>query len=97
MNSSTESISIRTLRCRLGWCQSELAQRLRVTSSVVRSWESGEQSPSADQAQALEFLFRQTETAALELLQMPVAESLLDSKKLESVNLRDLVREQSGG
>jgi len=77
----------------MGWCQSELAYKLGVTSSEIRAWELGEDRPSFPQAQALELLFRQTETSVLEILQTPEAENELDSRVLESVNMRDLLRE----
>lgn len=93
MNLSLNSSAIRALRCRFGWCQSELAQRLGVTSSEIRAWELGERTPDLLQRQILESLFRQSETSILEILQTPTAETLLDSTMLESVVIRDLVRD----
>lgn len=90
MESNLNSTSIKALRCRMGWCRSELAQRLGVSSQVIQAWELGQEKPNLDQAQTIARLFRQTEDSMQEILQSPVAESLLDSTVLESVNLSQL-------
>lgn len=89
------SDTIRHLRCRMGWSRSELAHRLGVQSQLVGAWETGAQKPTQEQTQFLENLFRRSEAGVLEMLETPQAEKLLDAGKLESVNLRDLVRDNS--
>jgi len=92
MELNFDPAKIRVLRCRLGCCQSAFARKLDVPSSLVRAWEQGDAQPTTDQKQVLELLFRQTETSVLEILQSPMAEKILDSTVLGSVQLRDLTQ-----
>ena len=61
-------MEIKQLRVRMGWCQSELAQKLSVDVAMIQQWERGETSPSDSQRKLLENLFIKSELSTLDML-----------------------------
>lgn len=81
----------------MGWSQSEMAFHMGVPAADVSAWELGSRSPTLQQAEVIESLFRRSETSILEIQEAPHAENLLNEGKLGSVNMRDLVRDKTEG
>jgi DNA-binding transcriptional regulator YiaG len=50
---------MKALRCRMGWCQSDLARRLGVTAETVQAWEAGQSRPLDATMRVLDDLFHQ--------------------------------------
>lgn len=80
---------IKTLRCRLGWTQADLARKLNCDSELVQSWES----PQNKVLQAIEvhsdvlfILEKQAEIAAEQIFQSPLAESILEETRQTQVD-----------
>jgi DNA-binding transcriptional regulator YiaG len=61
-------MEIKQLRVRMGWCQSELAQKLSVGVDTIQRWERGEAQPSESQRKLLENLFIKSELSTLDML-----------------------------
>ena len=59
---------IKQLRARMGWCQSELAQKLAVSIELIREWEQGATRPTPEYCQQMESLFIQSELANYDLI-----------------------------
>lgn len=82
--------TIRTLRLRLGWSQSDLARRLRCEIQFIESWEAGDEEPTKDHLQDLELILHQAEACSSEVYQTPLAEKKLDQDSLIQVNIKEL-------
>jgi DNA-binding transcriptional regulator YiaG len=61
-------MEIKQLRIRMGWCQSELAQKLSVGVETIQQWERGESEPSESQRKLLENLFIKSELSTLDMV-----------------------------
>lgn len=81
---------IRSLRCRMGWSQADLARRLACESALIVRWEQGQEVPPMTTKPILEMLFQQAELAAHEILQSCQAEMALHERALESIDLSSL-------
>jgi len=86
----TAAGSIRLLRCRMGWSQSELALRMGVQTSQVQDWESGQLKPDHLQEEIIANLFRRSEALVIEMIEAPIAEEVLRQTQAETVNYQDL-------
>lgn len=71
--------SIKKLRCRMGWSQSELARHLGTLCSDVQAWEQGEKTPDSQMISQLEMIFMQSEVSSLEIADSPQIETLMES------------------
>jgi DNA-binding transcriptional regulator YiaG len=58
---------VKALRCRMGWCQSDLARRLGVSSDQVKDWELGQTQPSSEYLLVLDDLFHQASVTQLDI------------------------------
>jgi DNA-binding transcriptional regulator YiaG len=68
-------MEIKQLRVRMGWCQSELAQKLSVGIEVVQQWEKGQTTPSDIQRKLLENLFIKSELSTLDMINSSIHDS----------------------
>ncbi len=90
---------IKFLRCRLGFSQSELARRLKCDAGLVRSWESVDKTSGMSiledielHSETLVLLENQAETLTDQILQGPLAETVLDETQESQVNSEDVRR-----
>lgn len=61
-------MEIKQLRARMGWCQSQLAEKLSVEISLVQEWEKGLCTPNDAQRKVLETLFIKSELSTLDMI-----------------------------
>ena len=90
---------IKILRCRLGWTQSELARKLKCELELIGLWESSQckelvaiESHIEGYIDALILLEKQAEMAADQVVQCPLAESILDENKISQVDMEVVKR-----
>ena len=76
---------IRRAREAKGWTQAALAQKLRVSESIVRKLEAGKMKPSIDLAKRLERVLR------IKLLEPVIEEEYVGEDEEEVVTLGDVV------
>ncbi len=77
---------IYVLRLRLGFSQSDLAQKLQITRDEVFAWEQGISVPAFHHTRVLELLDRHAESNSLETLINPIAESIIEKEDLSQVD-----------
>jgi DNA-binding transcriptional regulator YiaG len=82
--------SIRFLRRRLGWSQSDLARRLQCSSLVVEELENGAQTPTEDICQLLYMISHQAEECSGQVQNTPRAEKILDEDSLGQIHSDNL-------
>lgn len=82
--------SIRNLRLRLGWTQSDLARRLHLSSNMVANWEEGQDVPEFGNLQELELILHQADECCGEVSSAPVAEKICDQTCLNQIKMSDL-------
>lgn len=82
--------SIRNLRLRLGWTQSDLARRLHMSSTLIATWEEGQICPTFDTVQELELILHQADICCDEVSQVPVAEKICDQSSVNQIKMSDL-------
>lgn len=83
------SDKIKTLRCRLGWTQAELARKLKCESNLISAWESSSSKELKGlelHADALVLLEKQAEVASDQIFQSPLAETILDETRASQVD-----------
>jgi len=83
------SDKIKTLRCRMGWTQAELARRLECDSSLIHDWEmieTGEVPALEMHIDVLILLEKQAEFASDQVFQSPLAEAILDESQCTQVD-----------
>lgn len=76
---------IRRLRLRLGWSAAELARRLGCTVDLVISWETGEVEPDPEMHHHLGYLYACVEYNSYRILQVPMAEKIMQESSLAQV------------
>ncbi len=87
---------IKTLRCRLGFTQSELARKLHCESDLINTWESAQKNELQGIALHMDTLIlleKQAESAADQIFHSPLAETILEETHesqvhVEAVRLR---------
>ena len=87
---------IRDLRCRMGWCQADLARRLACSLDVVAKYESGESEIDAAHGRLLSAVFHQAEAAAHRILRRPVAEILMRDRGISQIHDFDVLQTCDG-
>jgi len=82
--------SIRYLRRRLGWSQSDLARRLQCNSVLVEELESGAQLPTENLCQLFQLISHQAEECSGQVQNTPRAEKILDEDSLGQIHSDNL-------
>lgn len=75
-------MEIKQLRIRMGWCQSELAQKISADVKMIQQWERGETNPSDAQRKLLENLFIKSEFSTFDMLTSANHDAEYSNKKL---------------
>jgi DNA-binding transcriptional regulator YiaG len=83
--SSWTKESIRSLRLRLGWSQSDLARRLHCQSEFIEDWESGKESPESSLCQELELISHQAEACSDDIQNQARAEKMIEEVSLSQI------------
>ncbi len=78
--------TIRVLRCRLGWSQSDLARRLQCPSHFIEDIETGSLSPSEEYCQILELISHMAEECCDQVQNTARAEKILDQDSLGQIH-----------
>lgn len=79
--------SIRCLRLRMGWSQSDLARRLEVNPQLVADWESEALMPLPQKLEVLDILEKQARMHAEATAVSPIAERECEEKHLMQVDV----------
>lgn len=85
--------SIRCLRLRLGWSQSDLARRLTCPVGEVEKFEAGEVAFNTNWKNELELIAKQADLCSEELQATPMMENIMDETSLEQVDFKDLIKD----
>jgi len=64
-------MEIKHLRIRMGWCQSELAQKLKTSLQEMEKIERGEQPLTLEQTKILEGILLKSELVNLDMISAP--------------------------
>jgi ribosome-binding protein aMBF1 (putative translation factor) len=78
--------TIRSLRLRLGWSKSDLARRLKCSSTEVDFLENGKSAVATSVRGELEIILRQAEACSDETKFTPMAENECEAKALEQID-----------
>ena len=78
----------------MGWSQGQLADRLSCESQLVSQWESGQILPQNEFVQHLDFLEKEVQMQAEQVLSDSLAEKILEEKDLDQVDTHDIYRLQ---
>lgn len=81
---------LRQLRCRMGWCQAEMARRLECDVDLVGKYESGEVELLEPHRRVLSLLFHQAENESMRVHRRPVAEILMRDRKISQIHDMDV-------
>lgn len=84
--------SVRSLRLRLGWSQSDLARRLACAVGDVETFEAGSATFNTNWKNELELIAKQADLCSEELQATPMMENIMDETSLEQVNFKDLIK-----
>ncbi|MGE3760600.1 MAG: multiprotein-bridging factor 1 family protein [Pseudobdellovibrionaceae bacterium] len=79
--------TIRNLRLRYGWSQSDLARRLVCGPEVIIAWEHGLKTPEFHHSKMLDILHAHAESAADDMRASTAVEARLETGTLEQVRL----------
>ncbi|MDY3765310.1 MAG: helix-turn-helix transcriptional regulator [Lachnospiraceae bacterium] len=82
-------IKLKELRKKYGYSQREVANRLRISTSVISAYENGERTPSAEILLALSYLYKCSTDYLLGKDQTP-PETVLDTSGLTSNQIQIL-------
>lgn len=85
--------TIKSLRLRLGWSQSDLARRLNCSLTEVGHWESGITTPPSKFINELFLVSKQAEACSHEVHCSPRAETLCDQKALGQIEFSEIKEE----
>lgn len=85
--------TIKSLRLRLGWSQSDLARRLNCASTEVDSWEKGVRAPGSAALNELFLVLKQADACSEEIHNSPLAETLCDEQALGQIQFSDIKEE----
>jgi len=78
--------TVRVLRRRLGWSQSDLARRLHCPSHFIEEIESGQSLPTDQYCQILELISHQAEECCDQVQNTARAEKILDQDSLGQIH-----------
>lgn len=78
--------TVRVLRRRLGWSQSDLARRLRCEPHFIEDIESGACDPTVEYCQILELISHQAEECCDQVQNIARAEKILDQDSLGQIH-----------
>lgn len=78
--------TVRVLRRRLGWSQSDLARRLQCPSHFIEEIESGQTLPNDNYCQILELISHQAEECCDQVQNTARAEKILDQDTLGQIH-----------
>lgn len=82
--------SLRSLRMRLGWSQSDLARRLACPVLEVEKFEGGEVELNPIWKNELELIAKQADLCCEELQATPMMENIMDETSLEQVDFNKI-------
>ncbi len=77
--------TIRSLRLRLGWSQSDLARRLHCQAEFIEEWENGNVTPEGSLCQELELISHQAEACCDDLQNQARAEKIIEEVSLSQI------------
>ena len=80
--------SVKSLRLRMGWSQSDLARRLNCDSNIVVNWENGKEVPAGVLAEELDIFLKQADSSADEVSNYALAEFFLEESELQQCELK---------
>lgn len=78
--------TVRVLRRRLGWSQSDLARRLHCEPNFIEDIESGALNPTKEYCQILELISHQAEECCDQVQNIARAEKILDQDSLGQIH-----------
>lgn len=82
--------TIKSLRLRLGWSQSDLARRLNCASTEIELWEKGTQKPNPSALSELFLIMKQADACSDEVHNSPRAETLCDQNALGQIQFSEI-------
>ena len=84
--------SIKDLRRRMGWSQSDLARRLKLELGHIQDWESGTLLPLETKIQELDSLLREAEVTSEELFQSAIVDQYFEEANVTQIESQQVKR-----